>query len=162
MNASGFSASAPALLRCQWELYSCSMVELICGSVWQLSPRLGRYLCQSTVNFMLLLLKHSFPNRASSSSHWLNFSIWSCASFFFFQLGNHVLHQKIYCHKNTKLFLRALFGIWNSSPSLEHNFPSDAFSRNRQTCIDTGTLCCTESTNLQAVSPSFPWFAALE
>lgn len=110
MHASGFFDSAPALLACQWELYSCGMVGLICGSVWQLSPRLGRYLCQSIANFMLLLLKHSFPNRASSSSRWLNFSIWSRASFFFFPLGNHVLHQKIYCHKKTKLLLRALLG----------------------------------------------------
>lgn len=140
MNASGFFVSAPALLGCQWELCSCGMVGLICGSVWQLSPLPGRYLCQSTVNFMLLLLKHWFPNRASSSSHWLNFSIWSCARFFcffFFSLGNHVLHQKIYCHKKTKLFLRALFGIWNSSPSLELNFSSDAYSRNRQISMET-------------------------
>lgn len=145
---------------CIWIRWFCSssvgvpvgalQVGLICGSVWQLSPWLGRYLCQSTVNFMLLLLKHSFPNWASSSSHWLNFSIWSRARFF--SLGNHVLHQKIYCHKKTKLFLRALFGIWNSSPSLELNFPSDAYFRKRQTSIETGALCSAESSNPQAVS----------
>jgi hypothetical protein len=31
--------------------------------------------CQSTTNFMFLLLKHSFPNQSSHSSHWSNFSI---------------------------------------------------------------------------------------
>lgn len=99
------------------------MVGLICGSVWQLSPWLGRYLCQSTVDFMLLLLKPSFPNRASSSSHWLNLSIWSCARFFF-SLGNHALHQKICCHKKTKLFLRALFwGFEIVAPAWNLIFP---------------------------------------
>lgn len=119
MDASWFFVSAPVLLVCQGELYTCGMVGLICGSPW-----LGRYLCQSTVDFMLLLLKPSFPNRASSSSHWLNFSIWSCARVVFFSLGNHVLHQKICCHKKTKLFLRALFwGFEIVAPAWNLNFP---------------------------------------
>lgn len=90
--------------------------------------------CQSTVDFMFLLLKHSFPNRSPCFPQWWNFSIWGHARIF--SLVNHELHQKIYCHKKAKLFLGALSGVWNSSPSLELNFPlGKHISRLVQCCV---------------------------
>lgn len=47
-----------------------------------------------------------------------------CQVLFFFSLGNHALHQKICCHKKTKLFLRALFwGFEIVAPAWNLIFP---------------------------------------
>lgn len=50
------------------------------------------YVLPNTADFMFLLLKRSFPNWSSDSSHWSGFIIWSSARPF--SLGNGVLHQK--------------------------------------------------------------------
>lgn len=139
---------------CQWELAQlwhgrdhlwARMTALM--MVWGMS-------CQSTADFMFLLLKHSFPNWSSRSSHWSNFSIWSSAQSF--SLGNSVLHQKIYCPPKAKLFPRALSGISNSSLSLELNFPLDTYSKQMQTSIKTPIHCAVLKAIIPVLFPHFP------
>lgn len=132
----------------QWDRDQLWARRTACMMVWGMS-------CQSTADFMFLLLKHPFPNWSSCSLHWSDFIMWSSARSF--SRGNGVLHQKIHCHKKkAKLFPGAVSGILNSSFSLELNCPLDTYSKQMQTSIRTPGHYYMLRTLIPMLFPHFP------